>query len=136
MPLPTPRQPSVDRPGFRARRSRALLVAAAVVAAAAGVLVGAFAFGGSDDAATDDLDRACASLESLENDIAGLDDLPGFEDPDLWRLFAATSLFQAAGYAEGDERLVEVGRELDVARATFDVEQFVAALDEAHEACD
>ena len=134
---PAPPPPAVDRPGSWARRSKFLLVAAAVViAAAAGVLVGALAFGGSDDAATGDLDQACAFLGARENDIVRLEDFPGLEDPDFWRLVAVSSMFHAAGYAEGDDRLVEVGRELDTARAMFDEERFVAALNDAHDVCD
>lgn len=134
MPPPAPPQPSLDRPHSRARRSTPLLVAAAVVIAAVGVLVGALVFGGSDDAAPSDLDQACASLR--ENDVAGVADFDGIDDPDLWRLVAVSSLFQAAGYAEGDDRLVDVGRRLDAARARLDDEQFVAALDDALDACD
>lgn len=98
------------------------------------MLVGALAFGRGDDAATGDLDQACASLR--ESDVDRMADLDGFEDPDLWRLFAVSSLFQAAGYAQGDDALVEVGRQLDAARARFDDEQFAAALDDALQICE
>lgn len=83
-----------------------------------------------------DVHAACLLVDGLPTPFTFPDDVPGIDDPLLWRIQAIAGLGQAAALADDAHRaLGEAARAFDQARLRLDADDFVTALDELREEC-